>query len=122
MKRLYAIVLVLCSIFLYAVIAQAGMVTLVSGITSDVATPTLLCAECKDEYLLTYDINTTLDDIVVLTVYSRLGTPLQAITTSAATTGEANRFTVSWKLRGAETYTITGIGSGACSVDVYTTN
>jgi len=117
MKKLFIIAV----LTLFACPSFADTIKLADAIDTDITTAENLCKSnhrCSDKYLFTYDIKTSLDDAVTLTILSRNGTTLQAITTTGATSGEAGKFTTSWLLSGGEQFTLTGIGSGTATVDV----
>ena len=122
MKKFIVCILFIVMVVMASTAVAGGRVRLATGATADVSAATALMSDqhsYRNNFLYTYDIKCTLDDVVVLTIISPLGTPYESVTTSAATTGEADNFEVRWKLTGTETYTLTGIGSGSCNVDIY---
>lgn len=115
-----ALFLVASPVMAPAAFAGNSIINLANVIGADMASAAYVCtgSRCVGKYLYTYDIKTSADDAVTLTIYSRNGTSLEAITTTAATSGEAGTFTSYWMLTGKETYQITGIGSGTATVDI----
>lgn len=86
-------------------------------VTADVSTATALSVPVR-RYLYTYEIVCTADDAVDLTIVSGLGTTLETITTTGATSGEAGTFDTFWLTTSIPKYKIENISSGSCTFHV----
>ena len=69
--------------------------------------------------LFTVQIVTSADDAVTFTIKSNRGTTMLTTTTTSATSGEWASPSDRYPIDGLPTYTLSGLGSGTATIDVY---
>lgn len=86
-------------------------------LTDNVANASLP-SNLRGGYLFAVEVKSTLDNAVVVTIKSELGTTLYTTTTTGAIAGEIGNPSSYWPLNGIPTYTVSGLGSGSVTIEI----